>query len=1005
MKKSILAAIALMVGVNLQAQDTKCGSNEQDVLKEYENQPELLEKYLNSKEDFRRYMLAKTNNKLTNAKTVQAEDAEVRTIPVVFHVYHQDGSANISYDKIADQMKVLNDDFLRLNADASSTPNAFRYRADINRLDFVSEDISGYAAPNKYLLFQAAPTITDDLEFNVPTGTKYVVYFKDKEYISPLTIQPVDGEEIKYVQLEIRDVQNSYYLADAIANALVDSVSADLELDIFNESDAVRESTSLVFGASDLANYSSSTGYIALTNPVGEISYIALSDSAQPPSETVSVPVDLSAAVTNSDVATEVANVINALDDFSASAVGSSVIVNGLFGDQDDIFVGDALVTEITLTVIDQGVVNTAAIRIENKENGVAHSVTAGYSTSQMNMIELDRGWKYASSARIRFELAKIDPNGNPTNGVERIYSERTSTKQPAGGVMPEGGFSNLQWRSIGKKISQWDPHKYLNVWTLDNLVDEPGGTLLGFAQFPTQLVFQPRTDGIMARTDQINSGPVTGRTLTHEVGHWLGLRHIWADEEGCEADDGIDDTPQQKIDHGSSCPSYPELAGACIDDGYGTMFMNYMDYSNCQNMFTFGQADVMRGAMEALRDEIWSAENLEATGTGPDFDALTLKPYANFTHSNRWICEGSDVSFNENSFYTDASTTFAWEFEGGDIATSDDDNPSVDYAIAGHYDVTLTVTNAVGSTTITLKNYIHVSPENASYTGEMYMDFNDWTSVHGTAFNSFDVVPQDDPTWRWVDLSGTSSDSHGGAVKIGSYQSAERITHSMFTPVMDLSDMSSNASMNFEIAYANRETRTDDRFIVYYKNSCGSTAKWKRFFYSSNRPSPENTVEEEELSAKPDTFIYDNWWTPQEGDWKIFSKTLGNAQRKAKTQFRIDYIGTKGNYMYLDNFYITEEGPALGIDENDFETSINLFPNPSKGDVTLSFDLVKDENVKVEVVDILGKSHGVVEKVYNAGNNKVELDAVSSGLTSGVYFARVFKNGQVFTNKFVITK
>ncbi len=1013
MKKSILAAIALMVGVNLQAQDTKCGSTEQDVLRQYEDQPEMLEKYLKSKEDFRRYMLAKKNNKLTNARTVQAEDAEVRTIPVVFHVYHEDGDENISYKQIADQMEILNDDFLRLNSDASNTPNAFRYRADINKLDFVSEDVSGYVAQNKYLLFQAAPTITDDIEYNVPTGTKYVVYFKNLGFDEPLTIDTVDGEDIKYIQLDVEDVQNNYYLAEAVANALVDSASADDDMIITNQSDALQESTSLVFTASDLANYSDSTGYIGLTNPRGETMYVALSTEASPPAASVSVPVDLSAAVSNADVAVEVAVVINAMNDFTATAIGSSIVVTGLFGDQDDIFVGDALTSEMTVSVLEQGVVNDASIHIENIELGVANSITVGYSTSQMNMTELDRGWKYASSARIRFELARIDPDGNTTNGVERIYSERTDPAQMEDGVAPEGGMPYVKYRSAAKKISQWDPHKYLNVWTVENLLDEPGSTLLGFAQFPTQLPFQPSTDGVMAIVERIGSieegNNALGRTLTHEVGHWLGLRHVWGDEPACDADDGVDDTPQQTDNHGSTCPSFPELAFACVDDGYGTMFMNYMDYSTdaCMNLFTYGQSDVMRGAMEQFRSELWSADNLDATGTTPDFDESTLLPYANFSNSYRWVCEGTEIDFEDESFYTDGSTTYSWSFEGGDISSSDDDDPSVMYATAGHYDVALTVTNENGSATKTLKNYIHVSPNEAQISGEVYMDFDYWVSVHGTSAGSFDVVPHDDPTWRWVDLTGTSSDSHKGAVMIGSYQTEERFTHSMFTPVMDLKNIGT-LFMNFEIAYANREQRTDDRFMIYYKDACatsGTASKWRRMFYSTNRPSFDNTITEEELSANPDTFIYSNYWTPEEGDWKTFSRKLTGAMDEDQVQFRIDFVGTKGNFLYLDNFYITTEEPSLDVEENEFETSISLFPNPSKGNVTLSFDLSKEDNVKIEVVDILGKSYGVVENSYNAGNNKVELDAVASRLTSGVYFARVYKNGQVFTNKFVISK
>jgi hypothetical protein len=84
------------------------------------------------------------------------------------------------------------------------------------------------------------------------------------------------------------------------------------------------------------------------------------------------------------------------------------------------------------------------------------------------------------------------------------------------------------------------------------------------------------------------------GRTATHEVAHWLGLRHIWGDNE-C-GNDGIDDTPQQS-NYNNNCPSFPSLS-SCSADANGDMFMNFMDYTNdaCMNIFTHGQKTKMRG-------------------------------------------------------------------------------------------------------------------------------------------------------------------------------------------------------------------------------------------------------------------------------------------------------------------------------------------------------------------------------------------------------------------------
>lgn len=142
--------------------------------------------------------------------------------------------------------------------------------------------------------------------------------------------------------------------------------------------------------------------------------------------------------------------------------------------------------------------------------------------------------------ALIRFELAKIDPNGNCTNGIDRIYSHKTL---------------NAGERS---KLNQWPRDKYFNVWVINTLEVDPGavGLVLAYATFPSSVnTFGFPSDGVIMRADQCNG---TSRTLTHEVGHWLGLEHTWGNTQVATAcgDDGINDTPPTK-GHFSTCPSY----------------------------------------------------------------------------------------------------------------------------------------------------------------------------------------------------------------------------------------------------------------------------------------------------------------------------------------------------------------------------------------------------------------------------------------------------------------
>ena len=133
--------------------------------------------------------------------------------------------------------------------------------------------------------------------------------------------------------------------------------------------------------------------------------------------------------------------------------------------------------------------------------------------------------------------------------------------------------------------IDPVDPSKYLNIW-----VCNIGGGILGYAQFPGG---QAATDGIVVGPQYFGSvGYVAtpfdkGRTATHEVGHWLNLRHIWGDAN-CGSDLVADTPTQQTSNYG--CPSFPKVT--CGNGPNGDLFMNYMDYTNdiCMYMFTSGQ-------------------------------------------------------------------------------------------------------------------------------------------------------------------------------------------------------------------------------------------------------------------------------------------------------------------------------------------------------------------------------------------------------------------------------
>jgi len=186
----------------------------------------------------------------------------------------------------------------------------------------------------------------------------------------------------------------------------------------------------------------------------------------------------------------------------------------------------------------------------------------------------------------------------------------------PTGGVLTEPGIDRINivskgWSSLPyssgyitstvKPNSIWNPNLYLNIW-----VAPLSNGLLGYATFPN-----PGTSGIQGLSGTFGSSTTDGvvilnssfgsigtaqtgaynkgRTATHEIGHWMGLRHIWGDSN-CGTDYCNDTPPAQTSNFG--CPAYPYHVGTCSGNTTGEMTMNYMDYTNdaCMYMFTADQ-------------------------------------------------------------------------------------------------------------------------------------------------------------------------------------------------------------------------------------------------------------------------------------------------------------------------------------------------------------------------------------------------------------------------------
>jgi hypothetical protein len=214
------------------------------------------------------------------------------------------------------------------------------------------------------------------------------------------------------------------------------------------------------------------------------------------------------------------------------------------------------------------------------------------YAAKNPDQATIPAPWKgLAASPNIQFALASKDPTGKPTNGITRTQTTRDSF-----------GTGDTVKTKTGGGHTAWPASKYLNLW-----VCTLGGGLLGYAQFPGG---PANTDGVVILNTAFGtSGTATapfnlGRTASHEIGHWLNLRHIWGDRSDCGGTDYISDTPNAQLPNYGK-PTFPRLS--CNNGPNGDMFMNYMDYVDdaAMVMFTAGQVARMNATLAGPRNKI----------------------------------------------------------------------------------------------------------------------------------------------------------------------------------------------------------------------------------------------------------------------------------------------------------------------------------------------------------------------------------------------------------------
>lgn len=563
----------------------------------------------------------------------------------------------------------------------------------------------------------------------------------------------------------------------------------------------------------------------------------------------------------------------------------------------------------------------------------------------------------------ITFRLAGLDPDGNCTSGINRIQSELTNN-----------GDQEM------KDLIIWPRERYLNVW-----VCAYAAGAAGYTQTPGNVdgFWGETTDGIVVKYDYVGTieegSPSRSRTLTHEVGHWINLRHCWGPTndpglpENCDLDDNVTDTPN--TEGWTSCNRNGATCGSELDN-----VENYMEYSYCSKMFTLGQKTRMLAALNsstAGRDNLWTEENLELTGTS-DPQALCM---ATFTSDARVVCAGTPVHFNDQSYH--GPTTWQWSFPGGTPSTSTEENPTVTYDAPGNYTVELTVGNGVSSISTSSVNYITVlnstgSPTPYSESFEAMgsdLDLTQWTVVNPDN-DAYTFALRSD-----VGYTGTHS------IKMRNHSNTLGHVDEMLSPTVDLSQETS-VVLTFRYAFARRSAGNDDLLRLYVSNNCGETWNMRKQLRGSN--------------DLPTVADQNSPFTPGAADqWQQAVITnIGSTYLVENFRFKFWFESDQGNDLWLDDINITANTVGLGEAQAVDGASVSVAPNPAANDAVAVVNLEKAGDTRVELMDATGRTVLLLKNGrLNAGTTRITIPA--NTLNQGVYLVRVQQNDTVRVTRF----
>jgi hypothetical protein len=533
---------------------------------------------------------------------------------------------------------------------------------------------------------------------------------------------------------------------------------------------------------------------------------------------------------------------------------------------------------------------------------------------------------------KLRFVLAKFDPQGNPTTGIDRQVD----------------GFYTFRGNNPDMRLTyHWPRDKYFNIYVVRQAVDGSGTS--GFATFPPNVASEEDAylDGhVMSAWAFGEHGEMVQNwfhNLSHEVGHWLNVYHIWANAGGngddvyCNFDDSVVDTPNTKGNSISDLDNYPG-PGAVTNCGTVDNLTNMMDYTaSTYAMFTQGQKIRMEAALNssvADRNNLWSIDNVLTTlygctsGTDSDGDNIPdacddCPNDINNDSDGDGVCDGVDLCNGYPDVNLDANPT--------EIDACDTSLPIIDFG-----------TETILTYDVAQDNGVHDVYDNGA---TLYVAVNGWKAIE----INYDITPN---TVIEFDFMSTID----GEIHYIGIDDDLTLDPLLAYKLYGFQNVPSSAIFNLDF---NTYTDADKYTYKHYAIPIGQlyTGNVPYLFFAADNDSFNNT------------FTNNNY--PGGGSYNDATSFYRNVK------------------IYENTVLSTIEFPELN-------TLITMYPNPAQSEITIASNngIVLE---KLSIIDMNGKAIKTVI-LKNQFQNNIAIE----DLASGVYFINILSDKGQITKKLI---